>query len=971
MKMEAKTYRLRKALSALAALCLAAGLLLAPPAGAVQQAKAADPPQGTVVAWGAGGPLPTQVRAVAVGDMHRLALKNDQTVVAWGDDAYGQSTVPDGLSGVTAIAAGGVHSLALKSDQTVVAWGDDEYGQATVPDGLSGVIAIAAGNDFSMALQSDGTVVAWGDDENGQATVPDGLSGVTAIAAGSYFGLALKSDGKVVAWGDNEYGQLQIPSGLSKVTAISAGEQHALALKSDKKVVAWGSNEMGQRKVPSGLSGVTAIAAGDYHNLALKSNGKVVAWGFNNAGQRKVPSGLAKVTAIAAGGLASLALKSDGTLTAWGEDSYSQTVLPSGLSQVSAISAGSHHGLVLKSDGSPVSWGDNEFGQAKVPAGLSRLTAVSAGYFHSLALKSDRTVAAWGVHDDGDGKIKVPSGLSDVTEIAAGGVHSMALKGDGTVVAWGDDYFGQTEVPADLDDVIAISAGDMHSLALKGDGTVVAWGCNLDGQSNVPPGLSNVIAIAAGGVHNLALKDDGTVVAWGEDGNGQSDVPPGLSNVIAIAGGGSHSMALLDDGTVVAWGDDSYGQTSIPAGLSDVTAIAAGEDFSLALVGGVPLDIPDLVFTKIGTPTISGTAKVGSVLKVSSKGSWKPAPTSFEYQWLRDGVEIAGAVTATYTLTPDDFNSAIQVKAKAAKAEYSDTWSKVSKATKKVALGSLKTKVPVVANPAGKDVSKTAPVFGQTLTVSTPAWSPAGTTLAYQWFRGKTKVGEGPSYTVLAADIGKKLVVKATGSHAGYKAAVKASKTSKKVAAAKLNAPVPAITGDPALGAELSVDTSAWGPAGVSFKYQWLRDGKKINGAKGSTYTTSATKDKGKSISVKVTGSLSGHTTVTKTSAKVKVGVLAAATPKLVNLSGKDPVKYAAKVGDLLGVSKGTWGPGTVTTTVEWYRSGTEAAIGSGDSYRLTSADVGKTIKVRVTGEKDGFTTVHKDSKTSLKIKKK
>ena len=61
--------------------------------------------------------------------------------------------VQAGLSGITAIAAGYHHSLALKDDGTVVGWGDNYYGQATPPAGLSGVTAIAAGSYHSLALK--------------------------------------------------------------------------------------------------------------------------------------------------------------------------------------------------------------------------------------------------------------------------------------------------------------------------------------------------------------------------------------------------------------------------------------------------------------------------------------------------------------------------------------------------------------------------------------------------------------------------------------------------------------------------------------------------------------------------------------------------------------------------------------------------------------------------------------------------
>jgi hypothetical protein len=80
-----------------------------------------------------------------------LALKSDGTVVGWGRDDYGQTTIPAGLTGVTAIAAGGLHSLALKSDGTVVGWGDNSHGQTTIPAGLTGVTAIAAGDYHNLA----------------------------------------------------------------------------------------------------------------------------------------------------------------------------------------------------------------------------------------------------------------------------------------------------------------------------------------------------------------------------------------------------------------------------------------------------------------------------------------------------------------------------------------------------------------------------------------------------------------------------------------------------------------------------------------------------------------------------------------------------------------------------------------------------------------------------------------------------
>lgn len=78
--------------------------------------------------------------------------KSSGTVVAWGDNEYGQADVPKALSDVIAIAAANTHNLALKQDGTVVAWGDNKFGQANVPEGLRDVIAIAATHSNSLAL---------------------------------------------------------------------------------------------------------------------------------------------------------------------------------------------------------------------------------------------------------------------------------------------------------------------------------------------------------------------------------------------------------------------------------------------------------------------------------------------------------------------------------------------------------------------------------------------------------------------------------------------------------------------------------------------------------------------------------------------------------------------------------------------------------------------------------------------------
>src|SRR5947207_486304 len=177
-------------------------------------------------------------------------------LTGWGD----QVVFPLGgrSSTFTKIAAGGNHVLGLTSKGTVVAWGANSYGQSTVPTGLSNVVEVVAGVAHSVALKSDGTLLVWGATDN-QTNVPPGLSNVVAVAAGDYHTLALKQEGTVVAWGGNYDGQSDVPRDLTNVAAIAGASRHSLAVKSDGTVVAWGLSRditSAQITVPPGLSNV-------------------------------------------------------------------------------------------------------------------------------------------------------------------------------------------------------------------------------------------------------------------------------------------------------------------------------------------------------------------------------------------------------------------------------------------------------------------------------------------------------------------------------------------------------------------------------------------------------------------------------------------------------------------------------------------------------------------------------------------
>ncbi|WP_303968692.1 Ig-like domain-containing protein [Sporosarcina ureae] len=342
---------------------------------------------------------------VDAGKEHLIVLRNDGSVWSWGENTFGQlggnsapptrSVAPKAIQlengnrllNIKAIAAGGYHSVALDSKGNVWTWGSNTFKQLghspknainenpEMISGLSNIVAIAAGDYHSLAVDDNGHVWSWGrnkygqvgmkPDKMGETIVPEriaSLNGIIAVSAGSEHSVALQDNGNVWTWGSNEYGQLgngettninfepKLVPGLTSIMEISAGNNHTVALKQDRtSMFAWGSNSYGQlgdggremKLLPvllEGIQDIKNIAAGDNHTSVIKEDGSVWAWGRNTSGiasSRTTPiriNGLDQAIAIGSGGYIDsfiLAIKSDGTVWQWDSaSSDSTTKLP-------------------------------------------------------------------------------------------------------------------------------------------------------------------------------------------------------------------------------------------------------------------------------------------------------------------------------------------------------------------------------------------------------------------------------------------------------------------------------------------------------------------------------------------------------------------------------------------------------------------------------------------------------------------
>ncbi|WP_181127045.1 MULTISPECIES: S8 family serine peptidase [unclassified Rathayibacter] len=257
------------------------------------------------------------------------------------------------------------------------------------------------------------------------------------------------------------------------------------------------------------------------------------------------------------------------------------------------------------------------------------------------------------------------------------------------------------------------------------------------------------------------------------------------------------------------------------------------------------------------TPTITGSARVGSVLTATT-GTWGPAPVALAYQWKANGTVLSGATASTYTPTSGTVGKTITVTVTGTKTGYTTT-ARTSTATAAVGSGTLTTSTPTVTGTAK---------VGSTLTANPGTWGPSSVALAYQWKANGTALSGATSrtYSPSSATAGKAITVTVAGTSAGYTSATRTSAATAAVVVGTLTAPTPTITGTAKVGSTLTANAGAWAPAPVALTYQWKASGTAISGATAATYKpTSATV--GKKITVTVTGKKTGYTTVVRTSA--------------------------------------------------------------------------------------------------------
>lgn len=241
----------------------------------------------------------------------------------------------------------------------------------------------------------------------------------------------------------------------------------------------------------------------------------------------------------------------------------------------------------------------------------------------------------------------------------------------------------------------------------------------------------------------------------------------------------------------------------------------------------------------------------------------------------------------------------------------------------------LLTLKPLTATPVPTITGTAKP--GSILTAKVGSWRPSPVTIRYAWFRSGTviKGATAGTYKLVAADAGRKITVKVTGSRTGYSSVARTS-TSLLVLRTFTWSPVPVISGTAKVGSTLTAKAGVWGPSPVVLRYAWFRDGFAINGATGANYKLAAA-DAGRAITAKVTGSRTGYAALTRVSKPLRVSVSVTGVPPTFQ-TGELYVPFAKCDGGFYAAHQVGWG-GTSTAAASMDALGAQwSATVTGDT---------------------------------------
>jgi immune inhibitor A len=409
------------------------------------------------------------------------------------------------------------------------------------------------------------------------------------------------------------------------------------------------------------------------------------------------------------------------------------------------------------------------------------------------------------------------------------------------------------------------------------------------------------------------------------------ELQPGLTGSLDVP---AHpSIPVFDDSVVDGYYDDSLQGSEVlstkVAGTGAMVQVVSSDEET----GEMVVKIGKRFVAATSAAAIDGDESFGGTL-TATPPTWFQDDVTATVAWLRDGAPIGGADGTEYELTAADVGHIVSAEITGSKDGYQDT----TVATNTIA---------AVADPAPEpstqpSVAGTTQV-GQTLTAHAAEWPLDGSS-TFAWSVDGQSRNTGTTYVVRPEDLGHPITLTETFSSPGHE---DATATVGSAAITKGTAPhatvAPAFTGTAQVGERLAAVKATWPVAGES-TFAWTVGGVLVG--TGAAYVV-APADLGKPVTITETFASPGYDVAT--SAVATPAVILGAAPVA---TAQPRVSGAIRVGSTIKAVSGAW-PLTGSSTFAWSVAG--KTVGTGTSYAVRPADVGKALRLTETRTVPGY----------------
>jgi hypothetical protein len=224
-------------------------------------------------------PVNISLRDIDISEHHGVYINENYELKGFGLDKRGEISldkIPTGR--FEQVACGKYHNVAIKEDGTLVSWGEDRFNQVTdTPQGI--FKKVYAYEHISVAISEDNDLFIWGDTLYYDSEIDINLNNIIDVAIGERFMIALKDDGTLVGIGDDSYSQISgIPLNV-EFESIDAGRYHVAGFSKSNSFYAWGKTDDNQLINTNILDEVIKVQCTDFGGAVLTMDGLLKPFG--------------------------------------------------------------------------------------------------------------------------------------------------------------------------------------------------------------------------------------------------------------------------------------------------------------------------------------------------------------------------------------------------------------------------------------------------------------------------------------------------------------------------------------------------------------------------------------------------------------------------------------------------------------------------------------------------------------------